>query len=105
MARYSMFGMAGIGVAGAIGFVFMLGSLGNTLPQDPTDGFGGPGIFDNTTGVTPLVIAASQELKKFTSVSELQNFLLNIELNRGAIASALEENMRAPMLVGGREGG
>ncbi len=80
-----MFGMAGIGIAAAVGFVFALGSLGNTLPRDPTSELG-PGIFEERNGTlpVPLALAATQELKKFTSAAELKTFLLGLEQLRGA---------------------
>ena len=80
-----MFGMAGIGIAAAVGFVFALGSLGSTLPQDPTSGLG-PEIFmrQNDTLPTPFVLASTQELKKFSSAAELKTFLLGLEQLRGA---------------------
>ncbi|HEY7734113.1 MAG TPA: beta-propeller domain-containing protein [Nitrososphaera sp.] len=85
MARNSMFGMAGIGIAAAIGFVFALGSLGNTLPRDPTSELG-PEIFVDKNGTlpTPFVLASTQELKKFSSAAELKTFLLGLEQLRGA---------------------
>lgn len=86
MARNSIFGMAGIGIAAAIGFIFALSSLGNTLiPPE----IGGPDIFNNTAPV-PMALAANQDLKKFSSVDELQDFLLSLELNRGQLASFYE---------------
>ena len=63
MARNSMFGMVGIGIAAAIGFVFALSSLGGSLT--PPDIGGGPGVFDNTT-LVPMALTASQNLKKFS---------------------------------------
>jgi uncharacterized secreted protein with C-terminal beta-propeller domain len=89
MARYSMFGMAGIGIAAAIGFVFALTSLGSTLG---TPEFGGPDVFKNqTTDVQPatFAVAATQVMKKFTSADELANFLSSIELNRGQLSTTL----------------
>jgi uncharacterized secreted protein with C-terminal beta-propeller domain len=94
MARNSMFGMAGIGIAAAIGFVFALGSLGNNLPRDPASELGGPGIFENGTLPTPFALAATQELKKFTSAEELRVFLLGLEQNRGQIKGLLGEETR-----------
>lgn len=87
MARYSMFGMAGIGIAAAIGFVFALSSLGNTLiPPD----IGGSEIFTN--GTSPTVFAtASQALKKFESVDELRTFLMSVETNRDQYAQLGEQ--------------
>lgn len=89
MARNSMFGMVGIGIAAAIGFVFALSSLGGSLT--PPDIGGGPEVFDNTT-VLPMALTASQDLKKFSSVDELQDFLLSLELNRGQLTSFYERN-------------
>src|SRR5919108_346046 len=84
MARYSMFGMAGIGIAAAIGFVFALSSLGNSLGPP---NIGGPHVFDN--GTSPTVFAtATQALKKFSSVDELKSYLSNVEANRGQLESA-----------------
>jgi uncharacterized secreted protein with C-terminal beta-propeller domain len=80
MARYSMFGMAGVGIAAAIGFIFTLSSLGNTLIPPEV---GGPGVFDN--GTTTIFTTASQALKKFSSVDELKAYLLNVEANRGQL--------------------
>ncbi|MEW6603697.1 MAG: beta-propeller domain-containing protein [Thermoproteota archaeon] len=86
MARNSIFGMAGIGIAAAIGFIFALSSLGNTLiPPE----IGGPDIFNNTAPV-PMALTANQDLKKFSSVDELHDFLLSLELNRGQLASFYE---------------
>jgi uncharacterized secreted protein with C-terminal beta-propeller domain len=90
MARNSMFGMAAVGIAAAIGFVFALSSLGGTLT--PPD-VGGPEVFKNgneTGTIVPMALTAAQTLKKFASVDELQNFLLSLELNRGQLSSLYE---------------
>lgn len=79
MTRYSMFGMAGIGIAAAIGFIFALTSLGSTL--SPPD-VGDQTIFENGTG-PDIFTTATQALKKFASVDELKVYLLNVEANRG----------------------
>ncbi len=85
MARYSMFGMAGIGIAAAIGFVFALSSLGSTL--NPPDIGGGLHVFDN--GTSPTVFAtATQALKKFSSVDDLKSYLSSVEANRGQLEAA-----------------
>jgi uncharacterized secreted protein with C-terminal beta-propeller domain len=75
-----MFGMAGVGIAAAIGFVFALTSLGSTL--SPPNIGGGPEVFDNGTG-PDIFTTATQALKKFASVDELKAYLLNVEANRG----------------------
>ncbi len=86
MARYSMFGMAGIGIAAAIGFVFALSSLGSTLTPPHV---GSPEIFDNNDGAGPTVFAtATQALKKFSSVDELRSYLSSVEANRGQLKTA-----------------
>ena len=85
MTRYSMFGMAGVGIAAAIGFVFALTSLGSTL--SPPDIGGGPELFDNGTG-PDIFTTATQALKKFASVDELKAYLLNVEANRGQLEAA-----------------
>ena len=89
MARNSMFGMAGVGIAAAIGFVFALSSLGSTLTPP---NLGGPEIFQkgNGTDIVSMALTATQTLKKFSSVDELQNFLLSLELNRGQLSSFYE---------------
>src|SRR6185436_19108955 len=92
MARYSMFGMAGIGIAAAIGFVFALTSLGST---SGTPEFGGPDVFKNqTTDVQPATFAATatQVMKKFASADELASFLLNFEANRGQLSATFRES-------------
>ena len=78
MARNSMFGMAGIGIAAAIGFVFALTSLSTALPS-PTDTFG-PELFDNKTNDVPttFALASTQALKKFASIEELKRFLSTV---------------------------
>lgn len=82
MTRYSMFGMAGVGIAAAIGFIFALSSLGSTLT--PPDIGLGPEVFQNETGPT-IFTTATQALKKFASVDELKSYLLNVEANRGQL--------------------
>ncbi len=90
-----MYGMAGIGVAAAIGFVFALSSLGGTFIQNPTEGPEGTEISDNGPEFvpTPFALAATQELKKFGSIEELRLFLLNVESNRVALSGALREGL------------
>ena len=74
--------MAGIGIAAAIGFVFALSSLGNTLvPDNPISQFGDE-VFKNNTGISTFALTSTQTLKKFSSIDELQNFLLNVEGSR-----------------------
>ena len=90
MAKYSMFGMAGVGIAAAFGFVIALSSLGSSLSQPVP---GGPSIFIEPNGTGPIpFLTASQELRKFTSVDELQFFLLNIDQNRGQMTGMLRES-------------
>lgn len=87
MATNSMFRMAGIGIAAAIGFVFALTWLGNTFPRPPV--MDDPRVFDddnnnnqtNATGPTVL-LTATQALKQFSSVDELKSFLASLEQNR-----------------------
>ncbi|HJS81258.1 MAG TPA: beta-propeller domain-containing protein, partial [Nitrososphaera sp.] len=90
MAKYSMFGMAGVGIAAAFGFVIALSSLGSSLSQPVP---GGPSIFIEPNGTGPIpFLTASQELRKFTSVDELKFFLLNIDQNRGQMTGMLRES-------------
>jgi uncharacterized secreted protein with C-terminal beta-propeller domain len=77
-----MYGMAGVGIAAAVGFIFALSSLGNTLT--PPD-IGGPSLFQNETGPT-IFATASQALKKFASVDELKSYLSSVEANRGQLS-------------------
>jgi uncharacterized secreted protein with C-terminal beta-propeller domain len=79
MARYFTYGMTGVGIAAAIGFVLILGSIGSTLLPKPTP--------PDTTPVT-LITAGSQELAKFASVQELQTYLTNVESTRNAFLTA-----------------
>jgi uncharacterized secreted protein with C-terminal beta-propeller domain len=97
MATNSMFRMAGIGIAAAIGFVFALTWLGNTFPRPPV--MDDPRVFDddgnnnnqtNATRPTGL-LTATQALKQFSSVYELKSFLASLEQNRSQLSSALQE--------------
>jgi len=92
MARYSMFGMAGIGIAAAISFVFVLTSLGSTFPSPPE--VGSPEVFKNQTADVPTTFAvtATQTLKKFASVDQLTMFLLNVEANRGQLSEMMAKS-------------
>jgi inhibitor of cysteine peptidase len=91
MARNSMFGMAGVGIAAAIGFVFALSSLGSTLTSPE---LGGPEVFGPATDApVPMALTSAQTLKKFASVDELQDFLLALELNRGQLSSFYERGL------------
>ena len=88
MAKNSMLGMAGIGIAAAIGFVFALSSLGSTLSPPEV---GGPNVFDNNKeSRVPVALTSTQTLKKFSTVDELQDFLLSLDLNRGQLTSFYE---------------
>ncbi len=85
MARFPKYGMAGIGIAAAIGFVLILGSIGNSIlprqPQTPTvSAPTGP------QGPTALPVAFTQNINKFASVDELRNYLANAEANRLALS-------------------
>ena len=81
-----MYGMAGIGIAAAIGFVFILNSISSNVPI---------GEVIRTTGtpadqpdVTTLAVASTQKLNKFASIDELKAFLLNTESVRNAFSAA-----------------
>jgi len=93
MTKYSMYGMAGAGIAAAFGFVFVLGSLGSSISPPPPD-VDGPSVFvgPNGTTPTPFFLTASQELKKFSSVAELKAFLLNLDQNRGQMSGLIGED-------------
>ena len=88
MARYSMYGMAGIGIAAAIGFVLVLGSIGGSIitrGSSPAAFTGGNG----TAGApAALVTASTQNLAKFSSIDELRAFLTNVEASRNAFSTA-----------------
>ncbi|MEO9362532.1 MAG: beta-propeller domain-containing protein, partial [Nitrososphaera sp.] len=88
MARYSMYGMAGIGIAAAIGFVLVLGSIGGSIVSRGP----GPAAFTggNGTAGTPavLTVASTQDLVKFSSIDELRAFLTNVEASRNAFSTA-----------------
>ncbi|HVX03041.1 MAG TPA: beta-propeller domain-containing protein, partial [Nitrososphaera sp.] len=95
MARYAMYGMAGIGIAAAIGFVLILGSIGGSISATRAPG---PAAFvnrnDTTTTTSPVTAAvmaatasASQDIAKFSSIDELRTFLSNVEANRNALAT------------------
>jgi uncharacterized secreted protein with C-terminal beta-propeller domain len=72
--------MAGIGVAAAIGFVLILGSIGSRVPTGPVDTFT-PG------GGSPVAfVASTQKMTKFASYEELRAFLINVENSRGVLA-------------------
>jgi uncharacterized secreted protein with C-terminal beta-propeller domain len=91
MAKLSMLGMTGAGIAAAFGFVFVLSTLGTSMSAPPPE-VGGPGIFANTNGTaTPFLLTASQELKNFSSVDELRLFLLNLDQNRGQMDYLVKE--------------
>src|SRR5690606_4047623 len=92
MARNSMFGMAGIGVAAAIGVVLALSSLGSSLiPYDRR----GPDISVN--GRSPAAFDTdSQDLKKFESVDELRTFLRNVETSRAQHAQLGQQRFETP---------
>lgn len=87
--------MAGIGIAAAIGFVLILGSIGGSISAAKAPG---PVAFVNgengtaTSPVTAAVMAAttassSQDIAKFSSIDELHTFLANVEASRNALAT------------------
>lgn len=78
--------MAGVGIAAAIGFVFVLSSLGSTISPPEV---GSPAVFDNNMSV-PMALTSTQSLKKFSSVEDLQSFLLSLDLNREQLTSLYE---------------
>lgn len=87
MARLSMYGMAGIGIAAAIGFVLILSSISSNVPtgeftrvDKPHDDQGGPPV--------ALSVASTQKLNKFASPDELRSFLANFEAARNAFTRA-----------------
>jgi inhibitor of cysteine peptidase len=85
MARFPMYGMAGIGIAAAIGFVLVLSSISKEVPSPTT-----PNVAFRTNGTAPttLSVASTQELSKFSSVDELKAFLADVEGARNASAAA-----------------
>ena len=76
--------MAGIGIAAAIGFVFILSSISNSVPIDEVIRTGTP---TDQPGSTVLTIASTQKLSKFSSIDELKAFLLNTESVRNALSA------------------
>jgi uncharacterized secreted protein with C-terminal beta-propeller domain len=95
-----MFGMAGAGIAAAIGFVFVLSSLGSTLTPPEV---GDERVFTNET-VPTIFTTASQALKKFASVDELKAYLLNVEANRGQLSTFYsDQSFEFTMSRGGME--
>jgi uncharacterized secreted protein with C-terminal beta-propeller domain len=80
-----MYGMAGVGVAAAVGFVLILSSISSNIPVGPITPAGGP---SGPTGPITFVSAGSQELRKFSSMQELTTFLAGIESSRDAIITA-----------------
>jgi uncharacterized secreted protein with C-terminal beta-propeller domain len=101
MARFSLYGMAGIGIAAAIGFVLVLSSISSSVPPPagevtraaqnlPNGGAGQP-------GPQVLTVAATQNLNKFASVDELRSFLANVEAARNAFGTATGGARVSPM--------
>jgi len=80
-----MYGMAGVGVAAAIGFVLMLSSISTNIPVNPVTNTGVP---SGQPGPIAFISTSSQELKKFSSVQELTAFLASIEGSRNALMAA-----------------
>lgn len=89
MARFSMYGMAGIGIAAAIGFVLVLSSISTNIPVTEVTRIVDEGTLQQPGGQTQaaLTVASSQKLIKFTSLDEIRAFLVNVESNRGALMS------------------
>lgn len=82
MVKFPVYGMAGVGVAAAVGFVLILSSISSNIPINPITETGQP---PGQTGSVTFVSAGTQELKKFSSVQELTTFLASIESSRDAI--------------------
>ncbi|MGI0004963.1 MAG: beta-propeller domain-containing protein, partial [Nitrososphaera sp.] len=85
MARFPMYGMAGIGIAAAIGFVFILSSISSNVPIGEVTRIDTSG---DQPGVTTLAVASTQKLNKFSSIDDLKAFLLNTESVRSALSAA-----------------
>jgi len=82
MVKFPVYGMAGVGVAAAVGFVLILSSISSNIPINPITE---TGLQPGQTGSVTFVSAGTQELKKFSSVQELTTFLASIESSRDAI--------------------
>ena len=80
-----MYGMAGIGIAAAIGFVLILSSISKEAPLSTE-----PNVALRTNGTAPatLSVASTQELSKFGSVDELKAFLADAAGARNASTAA-----------------
>jgi inhibitor of cysteine peptidase len=85
MARFPMYGMAGIGIAAAIGFVLILSSINSNVPIAEVTRVG---TLADQPDVTTLAVASTQKLNKFSSIDELKVFLLNAESVRSALSAA-----------------
>lgn len=87
MSGYFMYSMAGIGIAAAICFVLVLGSIGSSIltKQPLPSGFAG----ENSSANSPVALAvrSTQDIAKFSSIDELQQFLTNVESSRNAFAT------------------
>jgi inhibitor of cysteine peptidase len=97
MVRTSVFSMAGIGIAAAIGFVIVLGSIGSTITKGSnlTALVGENDTARSTTtstasapGIPSLLAASTQDIAKFSSIDELRTFLANVESNRSTFVTA-----------------
>jgi uncharacterized secreted protein with C-terminal beta-propeller domain len=85
MARFPLYGTAGIGIAAAIGFVLILGSIGSSiLPRQPETTI--VSVPTGPEGPTALPVAFTQNINKFASADELRNYLANVEANRLALS-------------------
>lgn len=87
MVKFPMYGMAGVGIAAAVGFVLILSSISSNIPGGPV----------TPTGPVIFTSEGTQDLKKFSSVQELTTFLASIEGSRGALMTASE----GPAFFGG----
>ncbi|HKU48763.1 MAG TPA: beta-propeller domain-containing protein [Nitrososphaera sp.] len=96
--------MAGAGIAAAFGFVFVLGTLGNSFSTPPPE-LGGPPIFaePNVTSAMPLMLTTSQQLKKFADDGELRSFLLGLDQNRGQIGGSIRDFELGPSSPNGSD--
>ncbi len=82
--KFPIYGMAGVGVAAAVGFVLILSSISSNVPVGPVMPTGGP---SEPTGPVTFISAGSQEVRKFSSMQELTTFLASIENSREALVT------------------
>src|SRR5690349_14990683 len=86
MAGYFMYGMAGIGIAAAICFVLVLGSIESNLLTKPPLPSGTAGGNSSADSHVFLAVRSTQDIAKFSSIDELQQYLTNVESSRNAFA-------------------